>query len=95
MVLNLYGVFDKKSQIYKFPNFVRSEGQAIRSFETGALDLETEIGRYPSDFELYRIAMFDDERGVVIPLEQPQFVVSAQTLVTAAERRKEMQDATR
>lgn len=87
MVQQIYGVFDRKSALYRFPQFVRTEGQAIRSFETGCLDPQTEMGRFPADFDLYLIGSWDDERGVLIPRDQPSFVISALTVINAAMRR--------
>lgn len=80
MVQKIFAIYDRKSQIYRFPNFYRNEGQAARSLLQACTDLQTEIGRFPADFELYELGSWDDERGILYSIEKPIFVVSAQTL---------------
>jgi len=88
MEQRIMAIYDRKTEIYRFPNFVRSEGQALRALSQAVLDLETEIGKFPADFELYELARWDDERGTVIPHEKPVFVVSAQTIFNSIVRKE-------
>lgn len=84
MLHKMYAIYDRKVMTYRFPNFVRSEGAAIRSLQTAVTDLSTEIGRYPNDFELYEFGIWDDERGTSVGHEKPIFVISAQSLFLQA-----------
>lgn len=67
MKLNIYTIFDTASGAYMRPFFLQSDGQAIRSFTDIATDADHEIGRHPEDYTLFRIGIYDDNRGELIP----------------------------
>lgn len=58
-------VFDRASQLYGRPFFVAAAGQAVRSFtdEVNRKDRDSEMSRHPDDFDLYQLAIFDDNAG--------------------------------
>lgn len=76
MIRRLYHIYDKKAETYRFPNFFDKEGQAIRMFESALRDSKTEIGNYPTDFELYEIGIFEDDTGEFIPNKKPRFIMN-------------------
>lgn len=66
----MYAVYDSKAKAFCRPFFAAVEAVALRAFEGGANDPENEIGRHPNDFSLFQVGEFDDDTGVVRPLEQ-------------------------
>lgn len=46
------------------PTFeVRAQGEALRMFKDECENPESRINRHPEDFELFKVAMFDDQTG--------------------------------
>ncbi len=62
---NIYSIFDTASGLYQQPLFAKSDGEVIRSFSDVANDKEHQIGLHPEDYSLYRLGIFDDNRGTL------------------------------
>lgn len=67
MRLNVYTIFDVASGMYMRPFFMQSDGQATRAFKDIATDADHEIGKHPEDYSLFRIGIFDDNKGTLSP----------------------------
>lgn len=80
MKINLYSVFDTASKLYARPFFLQSDAQAVRALTDVVADGEHEIGKHPEDYILFRIGMFDEEKGELIP-EHPQRLANCWELV--------------
>ena len=68
MKLNFYTVFDKAVGAYMRPFVMQSDGQAVRHFED-EVNGDNPIAKHPEDYALFRIGMFDDQSGELIPEE--------------------------
>lgn len=71
MKINIYSVFDVKSQLYGTPFFMLRDEIAQRAFADLVNDKSTMVSRHPEDFLLYKIGEFWDDSGNVsstIPL---------------------------
>lgn len=66
MILQIFSVFDVKSDLYGVPFFMPSRGQAIRAFSDLAVDPQAVVSRYPDDFQLRVIGSFNDATGEVV-----------------------------
>lgn len=69
-------VYDKSSQVFGRPVFVRSQSEATRSFESqvleqGRQDYANPLNSHPEDFTLIQVGWFDDESGRFENLEVP------------------------
>jgi len=83
MIKNLYSVYDTKSNSFCNPFVSQNDATALRDFTHVANDNSTEIGRYPADFALFRVASFDFESAVVKSEPTPVNLALASTLVRA------------
>ena len=81
MKVNIYSIYDTASKLYARPFMLAADGQAVRAVTDIANDAEHEIGRHPHDYILFRIGMFDEEKGELIP-EIPQRLANCWELVT-------------
>lgn len=63
MLLNAYSIFDNKALQYHAPFFVSTDGAAVRAFSDLANDLNSNIGRHPSDYSLFNVGFYDDQNG--------------------------------
>lgn len=83
MKVQLFAIRDSKAQAFLQPFFSSTKGTAIRAFTDGVNDPQTSFHKYPDDFTLFHIAEFDDESGVVSPLQQPLAVINAFEVLNA------------
>lgn len=67
MKLFMYSIFDSASGVYDRPFCALTDAAAIRSFADIAVDESTPIGRHPEDFSLFRVGLFDDNKGAIEP----------------------------
>ena len=77
MLLKAYSIRDQKSEVFNKPFFSNSHGEAERNFRTAANDDQTTIHRYPEDFDLYYLGDYDDNKGIMKPLDTPQHIAKA------------------
>lgn len=61
--MRIYSIYDTKAEHYGNPVFIRTDAEARRMFSQIAGDTETEIGKHPEDFLLYRLGTWDAEKG--------------------------------
>lgn len=88
MERKLFAVRDVKVSEYSNPMYYPSEIHAVRDFEQAAKNKETNIGRYPGDFELYQIAVMDSVTGRIEHIEPTKFIISAASLANKKEGKK-------
>lgn len=68
--MKIFSIFDVQAKYFNKPVIFSSRGEAIRAFTSLVTDPEKKSphSQFPADFELYEIAHFSDETGVVSPL---------------------------
>lgn len=66
MMLGLYACYDNKAGFYRFPMWSRTRGEAIRAVVSAGSDVQSELGKFPTDFVLFEIGFLDDVRGVFV-----------------------------
>lgn len=60
MILHIFSIYDAKVQVYHTPWFVRSQVEAVRTFQNLVNDNTSMIAKYPSDYSLYCLGAYDD-----------------------------------
>ena len=80
MRLFMYAIYDSCSKVYDRPWVARSDGEAIRGFGDVANDTDHPIGKHPEHFTCFRIGLFDDNTGEMVP-ENPTAVARAHELL--------------
>lgn len=64
-MLQIFTVYDTAVEAYMQPFFMRSKGEAIRSFEAACKDPEHNFAKNPTDFVLFWIGSYDDETAQI------------------------------
>lgn len=67
MKLEAYAVFDVKAQVFSRPYFCASEVLAMREVRLACADPNSLFSKCPEDFRLFRIGVFDDADGTIVP----------------------------
>lgn len=60
MQLKMYSVYDCKAEAYHQPFYMRSKGEALRSWQQAVNDENTTFCKFPGDFTLFEIGEFDE-----------------------------------
>lgn len=63
MMLTIFAVFDKKSELHNMPFFMGTAGEALRAFQDLVRDPATVVARHPEDFKLVRLGLYDNKAG--------------------------------
>ena len=79
----MFSVFDSCAGFYDRPFVARDDASAVRSFGDIACDAEHPIGKHPEHYLLFRVGVFDDQTGDVVP-EVPVCIAKAHELVVAS-----------
>lgn len=81
MRLAAFSVYDGAVKAYLPPFFVRSRGEAIRSFTEACSDEKHQFFRHSGDYQLYFVGEFDDGLGQFVEPGDgwcgPEFVITA------------------
>lgn len=83
MILKMFTIYDSKAEVYQPPFCARTSAEAVRIFQGLANDDTHPIGQYPSDYTLFRIGMFDQEKGLTAGLKASEPLGKAIDYVTS------------
>lgn len=89
MKLQAYSVYDVVASVYSHPFYTVNDAVAVRDFTSAALDPQSKLYANPADFRLCKIGEFDDSVGMLLPLDQPQVLVSADAVINFRSQPKE------
>jgi hypothetical protein len=69
--LHVFAVYDSKVEAYLSPFYMRTRGEAMRAWEATVMDTKNDFYKYPSDYTLFQLGMYDDSNGRFECLETP------------------------
>lgn len=81
MLLKIFSIRDSKGEIYNTPWFKKTHGEAERDFREAAKDDKSYLSKYPEDYDLYYIGEYDDQTGTIKPLDTPQHMLKAISVI--------------
>lgn len=68
-MVKLFTVYDSKAEAYMHPFVMRSRGEALRAWESEVNNEQSNFSRFPADFTLFEIGVFDEASGSVTMYE--------------------------
>lgn len=84
MELKVYSIRDQKGEKFNTPFFQNTHGEAERSFRHVANDPQSFVNKYPEDYDLYYIGSYDDQTGLMKPLDTPTHMIKAIQCIKAS-----------
>lgn len=69
MITKAFAVYDSKASCFGVPFFMATTGLAVRAFSELVNDPKSTVSRYPTDFVLFQVGEFDDQKGIFVPME--------------------------
>lgn len=82
MIHGVYAVKDKAADAFIPPFFLPTDSMALREFVHACNVPEHKFSVHPYDYSLYKLATFDDNKGVIVSLVEPLFLLSADVAQT-------------
>jgi len=79
--LQVYSLLDRKLREFGPPFCERNEDTAKR-FLNDSISAESVVGKYPEDFDLYRLGEFDPERGLLHGDDAPLLVANIRVVLS-------------
>lgn len=79
MKVRMYSIYDKKTQLFGFPQYCHNAAQACRMFTGVFLEPQNMMARFPEDYDIYDLGEFDDNSGTVTS-DKPTFICSLKSL---------------
>lgn len=68
-MIKMYAVHDIKAEAYLQPFFMKTRGLAIRAYSNTVNDEKSEFWKHPEDYTLFEIGEYDENTGLIKPLE--------------------------
>lgn len=65
MIVRLYSLYDKRTQLFSSPFAAVNDDTAVRMVYGLLNDRSTTVAQYPEDYDMWRLGMFDDASGLV------------------------------
>ena len=81
MELEALTIRDAKGDASMNPMFFQSIAQGIRSFEDACNDGNSDFGKHPEDYALFKVGTFNQRTGVLSALDTPLHVANGADLV--------------
>lgn len=82
---NLYSVYDSAVAAYMKPLVFSADGEATRWFSDQATNAESMVNRHPEDYSIFRVGMFDDQKGE-LTYEEPTCLARAHELIALSRK---------
>lgn len=77
MEMKIYSIRDAKAQSFGNPWYKNTHGEAERDFRTAVNDEKSFLNKYPEDYDLYYLGVFDTDTGKVESLATPEHQIKA------------------
>lgn len=77
----IFSIFDSKAGYFHTPHFIKSRGDAVRSFIESANDKTHFVGKHPEDYCLFELGCFDDLSGIVTVFGTPKSLGIASSMI--------------
>lgn len=81
MIQTAYTLHDVKACTYSPPFWAINDAIAKRMVSEIVTDTNTTVGRHPSDYKLYKLGLFDDSNGQIVPFNIIEHVVDCVALL--------------
>lgn len=79
----IIAIKDTAVQAFGQPQTMRSQGEALRSFQDLVNDpaKENAIAAHPEDYELYKLAEYNDQTGKITATATPELITRARDVL--------------
>lgn len=76
----ILAVHDRALDAFLPPWTAPAPGGAIRAFQDAINDQQSPMNKHPDDYDLYQLAVYDDNTGKITPLDEPKQIAIGKQL---------------
>ncbi len=76
MILKMFSIYDRMSEIYQPPCYFHTVGHALRAFSSLFVNPESNYHIHAADFQVWEIGTFDDQTGIVVRNQKLHLICS-------------------
>lgn len=73
----IFTIYDDKAEVYLPPFYFKTIGEALRAFADSANDINHAFCKYPGDFTLFKLGVYDDAKASFETFSTPQAIGKA------------------
>lgn len=75
--MEIFAIRDTKAEAFNPPFYQRTKAEAERSLQRLVLDPDSNVSKFPEDFDLYHLGTYNDSTGEISPLPSPEHIIKA------------------
>lgn len=69
MITKIFSIYDEATATFMLPFYSPQTASAVRLVVVQLKDTNSMLSQHPIDYTLYEMGTFDDQLGIIIPLE--------------------------
>lgn len=82
MILQMFSVYDSKSETFTQPTFAKTKGEMLRSFSEAVNEESHQFHKHSADFTLFHVGEYDDSSALCSSLPTPISLGLAQEFIS-------------
>lgn len=71
MLFTVFSIYDSAVSTWLPPLYARNKGEMLRNFADGVADPKSQLAKHPSDYSLFELGTWDDDKCVFTTLKAP------------------------
>lgn len=71
MLFTVFSIYDSAILTWLPPMYARNKGEMLRNFADAVSDPQSKLAKHPSDYALFELGTFDDDKCVFSLLKTP------------------------
>lgn len=80
MIVKMYTIYDKKTEIHSTINPGHNDGSIVRDMQD-EFEKNPRLKKYAADFAIYEVGEFDDKSGKIDVVFPPRLIIEGTSLV--------------
>ncbi|AZL82742.1 nonstructural protein [Apis mellifera associated microvirus 6] len=71
MLFTVFSIYDSAISTWLPPMYARNKGEMLRNFADAVADPQSKLAKHPSDYSLFELGTFDDDKCIFSLLKTP------------------------
>lgn len=80
MIHQIFAIYDAKAGAFMQPFFSVNEGTALRAVRAAMEDGNSQLAKFPEDYQVFKVGQFDDEKGRIVGVDLPNVIAPLASL---------------
>lgn len=71
MLFTVFSIYDSAISTWLPPMYARNKGEMLRNFSDAVQDPKSNLAKHPTDYSLFELGTFDDDKCIFVLLKAP------------------------